>query len=52
MFGNIAESWTVTLFGDYQGFLLAILPPGAFLAMGLLIAIKNVVDKRIKAKTA
>ena len=50
MFGSIAESWTMTLFDNYQGFLLAILPPGAFLVMGLLIAFKNVVDKRIKAK--
>jgi len=50
MFGSIAESWTLTLFDNYQGFLLAILPPGAFLVMGLLIAVKNVVDKRIKSK--
>ena len=26
---------------DYQGFLLAILPPGAFIALGLLIAANN-----------
>ncbi len=50
MFGSTAENWTLTLFDNYQGFLLAILPPGAFLVMGLLIALKNVVDKRIKAK--
>ena len=50
MFGSIAESWTLTLFDNYQGFLLAILPPGAFLVMGLLIAFKNVIDKRIKTK--
>jgi electron transport complex protein RnfE len=35
---------------DYP-FLLAILPPGAFLGMGLLIAIKNMVDARIAEKT-
>lgn len=50
MFGSMAENWTLTLFDNYQGFLLAILPPGAFLVMGLLIALKNVVDKRIKAQ--
>jgi electron transport complex protein RnfE len=50
MFGSIAENWTITLFGDYQGFLLAILPPGAFLGMGLLIAFKNIVDKKLKDK--
>lgn len=50
MFGAIAENWKLKLFDDYQGFLLAILPPGAFLGMGLLIAFKNVVDKKIKGK--
>ena len=50
MFGSIADNWTLTLFDDYSGFLLAILPPGAFLVMGLLIAFKNVVDKRLKEK--
>ncbi len=31
-------------------FLLAILPPGAFIAMGVLIALKNAVDMNFKAK--
>jgi len=31
-------------------FLVAILPPGAFLGLGLLIAAKNVIDAQIKAK--
>lgn len=31
-------------------FLLAILPPGAFIAMGFLIALKNAIDNQIKAK--
>ncbi len=31
-------------------FLLAILPPGAFIAMGFLIALKNTIDSHIKAK--
>ena len=50
MFGSIADNWSLQVFDNYKGFLLAILPPGAFLGMGLLIALKNVVDKRIKAK--
>ncbi|TYK64919.1 electron transport complex subunit E [Colwellia echini] len=33
-------------------FLLAILPPGAFIAMGILIALKNAIDSHIKAKQA
>lgn len=48
MFGSIAENWTFQINKDYKGFLLAILPPGAFLGMGLLIAIKNVIDRKIK----
>jgi electron transport complex protein RnfE len=48
MFGSIASNWSITLFDNYQGFLLAILPPGAFIGMGLLIAIKNIVDKKLK----
>jgi electron transport complex protein RnfE len=31
-------------------FLLAILPPGAFIAMGFLIAMKNVIDEKIKQR--
>jgi len=49
MFGSIAENWTLQLFyKDYKGFLLAILPPGAFLGLGFIIAFKNIVDKKIK----
>ncbi|MBL1275289.1 MAG: electron transport complex subunit E [Ectothiorhodospiraceae bacterium] len=47
MFGEGTEWLTITLFEDYRGFLLAILPPGAFLGLGLLIALKNVIDKRL-----
>ena len=50
MFGERASGWTIHLFGNYEGFLLAILPPGAFIGLGLIIAMKNVVDAR--AKTA
>jgi electron transport complex protein RnfE len=46
MFGEAARTWTITLVGDYSGFLLAVLPPGAFIGLGLLIAMKNVVDRR------
>ena len=54
MFGPQAADWSLQVFGneagDYKGLLLAILPPGAFLGMGFLIAFKNIVDKKIKAK--
>jgi len=48
MFGEVARSWTLVFVDDYSGFLLAILPPGAFIGMGLIIALKNVIDKRIQ----
>jgi electron transport complex protein RnfE len=51
MFGDIAKDWTIVFVEDYRGFLLAILPPGAFIGLGLLIAVKNVIDARKKAKT-
>ncbi|MDO6567116.1 electron transport complex subunit E [Alteromonas sp. 1_MG-2023] len=50
LFGNIASNWTLTLFETDSPFLLAILPPGAFLGMGLLIAFKNMIDARIAAR--
>ncbi|MBT6523291.1 MAG: electron transport complex subunit RsxE, partial [Methylococcales bacterium] len=49
MFGKSAESWTVFLFEDYSGLLLAVLPPGAFIGLGLLIALKNSLDIQRKA---
>tara|TARA_B100001063_G_scaffold180421_1_gene169533 strand:+ start:372 stop:1064 length:693 start_codon:yes stop_codon:yes gene_type:complete len=50
LFGSIASNWTLTLFETDSPFLLAILPPGAFLGMGLLIAFKNMIDARIAAR--
>jgi electron transport complex protein RnfE len=46
MFGESARSWTITFSEDYQGVLLAILPPGAFIGLGLMIALKNYVDQK------
>jgi electron transport complex protein RnfE len=39
-----------TLIPDYKGFLLMILPPGGFLAVGFLLAGKRLVDKRLAAR--
>ena len=50
LFGPSAENWTVVLFSTENPFLLAVLPPGAFLGMGLLIAIKNIIDAKIAAQ--
>lgn len=50
LFGEGARSWRIELFSDYPGFLIAILPPGAFLATGFLIALKNIIDTEIKQR--
>lgn len=51
VFGSQAKQWVWHL-GNYQGFLLAILPPGAFFGLGGLIAIKNIIERRTTAKQA
>jgi electron transport complex protein RnfE len=48
LLGPAAQSWTLVIAQDYPGLLLAILPPGAFIITGLLIAGKNVIDARIE----
>jgi electron transport complex protein RnfE len=51
LFGERAQHWTIQVLGsDYPGFLLAVLPPGAFLGLGLLIALKNDIDRRLAAR--
>lgn len=40
----------MTLIPDYRGFLLMILPPGAFIALGFLLAGKRIIDKRLAAR--
>ena len=48
LLGSMAADWTLIVAEDYTGLLLAILPPGAFIITGLLIAAKNVIDTRIE----
>lgn len=50
LFGPSASNWKLVLVDNYQAFLLAILPPGAFIFTGLIIALKNIIDARIKAR--
>lgn len=40
-FGPTAKVLAIQVMPDYHGFLLAILPPGAFISLGLLIAARN-----------
>ncbi|OJA04397.1 electron transport complex subunit E [Halomonas sp. QHL1] len=49
LFGPQAASWKLTFADDYQ-FLFFVLPPGAFLVAGLLIALKNAIDHRNAAR--
>ncbi len=50
LFGEAARNWQLVIFDDYRGFLFAILPPGAFVGLGLMIALKNVIDTRLEEK--
>jgi electron transport complex protein RnfE len=50
VFGEVAKSWVITVVPNYHGFLLAILPPGAFITLGMLIAGKNWLNLRAEKK--
>jgi electron transport complex protein RnfE len=50
VFGEAAKSWVITVVPNYHGFLLAILPPGAFITLGMLIAGKNWLNLRAEQK--
>jgi len=45
-FGPAAKQFVITIIPDYHGFLLAILPPGAFLGLGAIIALRNWIEIR------
>lgn len=51
LFGEAARAWTLTI-PHYPKFLFFILPPGAFLVLGFLIAGKNWLDLRRKEREA
>ncbi len=48
LFGETAKSWQLNVFENYPNFLFAVLPPGAFVGMGFIIALKNIIDNRMK----
>lgn len=52
LFGPAAAHWSVTVTTPEQPLLLALLPPGAFLALGGLIAAKNAIDQRRQTRHA
>ena len=46
IFGDLGSNLKVTFFDQYQGTLIALLPPGAFIGLGLIVALKNLIDSR------
>lgn len=44
MFGEAARHFKLIVIDDYRGFLIALLPPGAFIGLGLIVALKNAID--------
>ena len=50
LFGETARQWLIVLSADYPALLLAILPPGAFIVTGFLIAGKNAWDNAAARK--
>jgi len=47
LLGDWARVLRIEVFHSDNHFLLAMLPPGAFIGMGLLIALKNCIDQRL-----
>jgi len=52
LFGEGAKAWKIVLVDDYTAVLVAILPPGAFIFTGMIIALKNIIDDGIKKRKA
>ncbi len=50
LFGPMAADWRMEVFPGYPQYLVAVLPPGAFLFAGFLIAVKNIIDAGIKRR--
>ena len=50
VFGAAAKPWVIHLAPGYEGLLLAILPPGAFLGLGIMLALKNWISVRGSVK--
>lgn len=47
LLGPMAANWEIQVLPWDSGLLIAVLPPGAFLIAGLLIAFKNMIDKKL-----
>ena len=45
LLGDKTNDWSITLLAEKYSILIAILPPGAFILLGLLLALKNLIDQ-------
>jgi len=50
LFGPAAANWKIVVMENYTPYLLAILPPGAFIFTGFIIAFKNMIDADIERR--
>lgn len=52
LLGNWAKVLHVEIFHTDSPFLLAMLPPGAFIGLGLMLAVKYLIDEKMKKRRA
>lgn len=52
IFGPDAKDWTMVLIDDHPQLLISLLPPGAFIFAGFMIALKNKIDHIIEQREA
>ncbi|QEP44526.1 electron transport complex subunit E [Ectothiorhodospiraceae bacterium BW-2] len=50
LLGDWAAALEWVIIEDYRGFLLVVLPPGGFMVMGLLLAAKRLVDRKLQQR--
>lgn len=50
LLGPMASDWVIRPFEDYPNMLFMVLPPGAFVGLGLLIALKNTIDRTLEER--
>lgn len=50
LLGDAFAFMELVLIPEYKGFLLLILPPGGFLMLGFVLALKRIIDKKITEK--
>lgn len=50
LLGPVAADWGIRPLEQYPDVLFMVLPPGAFVGLGLLIALKNGIDNHLKAR--